>query len=155
MPSSYGQPTLKFFSNNLVLSKALATSPFRHASIFQIEKTLTCNLLVVILEAIVTCLPDLLSVTKIGSCNIKCRLQHNQTHSVGLIGPFGEDLSDADLSSELSSAGYPEATAERICKGKDSTKTAMFKVYFATDTLPPYIYLGFQCFRVDTFVGKP
>jgi hypothetical protein len=72
-----------------------------------------------------------------------------------VIGLFGDDLFDTDLSVELSSAGYPEATAERICKGKDRTKMAMFKVNFATDTLPPYIYPGYQHFRVDTLVGKP
>jgi len=154
-PISNDQPTSKFFSNDLALSKALATSPFGQAGIFQIKKNLARNLLIVMLETTVTCVPELLSVTKIGSWNVKCRLPHNQTHSVGVIGPFGEDLSDADLSLELSSAGYPEATAERICKGKDRIKTAMFKVNFATDTLPPYIYLGYQRFRVDTFVGKP
>jgi hypothetical protein len=60
------------------------------------------------------------------------------------IGPFGDDIPDAELTSELSSAGYPKATAERIYKGKEKTKTAMFKVNLATNTLPPYIYLGYQ-----------
>jgi len=149
------RPTSKFFSNDLALSKALATSPFGKAGIFQIRKNTARNLLVIILKSTVVCVPELLSVNMIGSWNVKCRLPLNQTQSVGVIGPFGEDITDAELTSELSSAGYPKATAERIYKGKEKTKTAMFKVNFATNTLPPYIYLGYQRFKVNAFVSRP
>jgi hypothetical protein len=99
------------------------------------------------LESTVICVLELLSVNKIGSWNVMCRLLLNQTQSVGVIGPFGQDITDAELTSELSSAGYPKATAERIFKGKEKTKTAMFKVNFATNTPPPCTYLRYHQFK--------
>ena len=108
-----------------------------------------------ILDSSVACIPELLSITKIGSWNVRCRLPLICTCSVGVIGPLGEDISDAELASELTRSGYPDTSAERILRGKDKIKTSMFKINFPLGVLPSYVYLGYQRFRVNTFVSKP
>ncbi|KAF2347349.1 hypothetical protein FHG87_021896 [Trinorchestia longiramus] len=47
------------------------------------------------------------------------------------------------------------ALAERIFKGKDKIKTSMFKVIFDSNSLPPYVRIGYQQYRVNTYIGKP
>ena len=92
-----------------------------------------------ILDSPVACMPELLSITKIGSWNVRCRLPLNQTCSVGVIGPLGEDISDAELASELAQSGYPDTSAERILRGKDKIKTSLFKINFALSILLSYV----------------
>ncbi|KAF2354738.1 hypothetical protein FHG87_014509 [Trinorchestia longiramus] len=79
----------------------------------------------------------------------------NQSTSVGVIGPFGEDTSNEDLTEVLKEAGFKGALAERIFKGKDKIKTSMFKVIFDSNSLPPYVRIGYQQYRVNTYIGKP
>ncbi|KAF2363483.1 hypothetical protein FHG87_005767 [Trinorchestia longiramus] len=79
----------------------------------------------------------------------------NQSTSVGVIGPFGEDTSNEDLTEALKEAGFKGALAERIFKGKDKIKTSMFKVIFNSNSLPPYVRIGYQQYRVNTYIGKP
>ncbi|KAF2346175.1 hypothetical protein FHG87_023070 [Trinorchestia longiramus] len=44
---------------------------------------------------------------------------------------------------------------ERIYKGNDKIVTAFFKVVFNTTTLPPFVRVGYQQYRVCTYIGKP
>ena len=101
------------------------------------------------------CLAELLSTSQIGSWKVKCRLPLNHTVSAGVIGPFGDETLEEELTQELQLAGYDGATAVRIYKGKDKVKTAMFKVLFTSQHLPTYLYLGYQRFKVEPFVSKP
>ncbi|KAF2344352.1 hypothetical protein FHG87_024892 [Trinorchestia longiramus] len=98
---------------------------------------------------------ELLKTTEIGPWKVNCRLPANQSTSVGVIGPFGEDTSNEDLTEALKEARFEGALAERIFKGKDKIKTSMFKVIFDSNSLPPYVRIGYQQYRVNTYIGKP
>jgi hypothetical protein len=150
------RPLSKFFSNEISLSTALANSPFGKAGIGHISRNPKRQLLVVSMkDDSPTELTQLLGVTKLGSWNIKCRLPVNQTVSVGVIGPLGEDVSDEELTSVLVDSGYKDVTAERILKGKGKLKTCKFKINFPSSTLPDHLYVGYQRFKVEPFVADP
>jgi hypothetical protein len=72
-PLANEKPVSKFFSNDVALGKALVDSPFGRAGIEKISKNLKHNLLVITLKqtAFITD-KVLLSVSKIGSWNVKC-----------------------------------------------------------------------------------
>ncbi|KAF2348578.1 Endonuclease/exonuclease/phosphatase [Trinorchestia longiramus] len=96
-----------------------------------------------------------LSVLEIGAWKVKCRLPANQITSVGAIGPFGKDTSSEELTEALIDAGFGGVTVERIYKGKDKMVIAFFKVVFNTTTLPQFVRIGYQQYRVSTYIGKP
>ncbi|KAF2354910.1 Zinc finger CCHC-type [Trinorchestia longiramus] len=98
---------------------------------------------------------ELLKITEIGPWKVKCRLPASQSTSVGFIGPFGEGTSNEDLTEALKEAGFNGAVAERIFKGKEKIKTSMFKVIFYSNSLPPYVRIGHQQYRRNTYIGKP
>ncbi|KAF2352550.1 hypothetical protein FHG87_016692 [Trinorchestia longiramus] len=97
---------------------------------------------------------ELLKITEIAPWKVKCLLLANQSTSVGVIGPFGKDTSNKDLTEALKEAGFNGAVAERIFKGKEKIKTSMFKVIFDSSSLPPYVRIGYQQYRVNTYIGK-
>ncbi|KAF2349851.1 hypothetical protein FHG87_019392 [Trinorchestia longiramus] len=92
-----------------------------------------------------------LSIPEIGAWKVKCRLLANQIISVGAIGPFG-DTSSQELTGALIDAGFGGVTVEQIYKGKDKIMTAFFKVVFNTTTLPQFVRIGYQQYRVSTYV---
>ncbi|KAF2354476.1 hypothetical protein FHG87_014765 [Trinorchestia longiramus] len=98
---------------------------------------------------------ELLKITEIGPWKVKCWLPANQSTSVGVIGPFGKGTSNEDLTGALKEAGFNGAVAERIFKGKEKIKTSMFKVIFDSNSPPPSVRIGYQQYRVNTYVGKP
>ncbi|KAF2346676.1 hypothetical protein FHG87_022567, partial [Trinorchestia longiramus] len=149
-------PTNKsFLSNKIKLAKALAASTFGNWGIGKITKNLGRNLLVITMDRHYEDPSELLKTTEIGPWKVKCQLPANQSTSVGVIGPFGEDTSNEDLTEALKEAGFKGALAERIFKGKDKIKTSMFKVIFDSNSLPPYVRIGYQQYRVNTYIGKP
>ncbi|KAF2361668.1 hypothetical protein FHG87_007578 [Trinorchestia longiramus] len=81
--------------------------------------------------------------------------QSSQSTSVGVIEPFGEGTSNEDVTEALKEAGFNGAVAERIFKGKEKIKTSMFKVAFDSNSLPPFVRIGYQQYRVNTYIGKP
>ena len=150
------RPITKFLANDLALSKALATSYFGTIGVKGVQKNVGKNLLIVTMDMQDSkCLAELLSTSQIGSWKVKCQLPLNHTVSAGVIGPFGDETLEEELTQELQLAGYDGATAVRIYKGKDKVKTAMFKVLFTSQHLPTYLYLGYQRFKVEPFVSKP
>ena len=100
-------------------------------------------------------LTQLLQVTKLGSWSVKCRLPLNQTMCSGVIGPFGEDISDEELTAALKESGHKDVSAARILKGRQQIRTSMFKIDFPSSTLPAYLYVGYQRFKVNPFVADP
>ncbi|KAF2345237.1 Ribonuclease H domain [Trinorchestia longiramus] len=128
-------PNKSFLSNEVKLAKALAASTFGNWGIGKITKNLGRNLLVITMDRHYEDPSELLKTTEIGPWKVKCRLPANQSTSVGVIGPFGEDTSNEDLTEALKEAGFEVALAERIFKGKDKIKTSMFKNL--GDRLPP------------------
>ncbi|KAF2344205.1 hypothetical protein FHG87_025039 [Trinorchestia longiramus] len=96
-----------------------------------------------------------LSVLEIGAWKVKCRLPANQITSVGAIGPFGKDTSSEELTEALIDAGFGRVTVERIYKGKNKIVTTFLKVVFNTATLPQFVRIGYQQYRVSTYIGKP
>ncbi|KAF2356804.1 hypothetical protein FHG87_012441 [Trinorchestia longiramus] len=82
---------------------------------------------------------ELLKKTEIGHCKVKCWLSASQSTSVGIIGPFDEDISNEDLTEALKEAGFNGAVVERIFKSKEKIKTSMFKAIFVTNSLPRYV----------------
>lgn len=153
------RPLSKFFSNEIALSAALTNSPFGKAGIGHISRNPRRQLLVVTMKGdSPEDLTQLLRVTRLGSWNVKCRLPVNQTMSTGVIGPLGEDVSDEELTSVLRDSGHKDlkdARAERILKGKDKIKTPMFKIYISSSTLPEYLYVGYQRYKLNPFVAEP
>ncbi|KAF2347388.1 hypothetical protein FHG87_021857 [Trinorchestia longiramus] len=144
----------KFLANDLALSKALANSTFVKAGI-SYTKNLGRNILVVTMKKHYEDVSPFLSVLEIGAWKVKCRLPANQITSVGAIGPFGKDTSSEELTEALIDAGFGGVTVERIYKGKDKIVTAFFKVVFNTTTLPQFVRIGYQQYRVSTYIGKP
>ncbi|KAF2343780.1 hypothetical protein FHG87_025464 [Trinorchestia longiramus] len=96
-----------------------------------------------------------LSVLEIGAWKVKCRLPANQITSVGAIGLFGKDTSSEELTEALIDAGFGGMTVERIYKGRNKIVTAFFKVVFNTTTLPQFVRIAYQQYRVSTYKGKP
>ncbi|KAF2354350.1 Palmitoyltransferase DHHC domain [Trinorchestia longiramus] len=148
-------PNKSFLSNEIKLAKALAASTFGNWGIGKITKNLGRNLLVVTMDRHYEDPLELLKITEIGPWKVKCQFPANQSTSVGVIGPFGEYTSNEDLTEALKEAGFKGALAERIFKGKDKIKTSMFKVIFDSNSLPPYVRIGYQQYQVNTYIGKP
>ncbi|KAF2368491.1 hypothetical protein FHG87_000743 [Trinorchestia longiramus] len=145
----------KILANDVALSKALADSALGIAGISNIKKILGRNILAVTMKKHYEDVSPFLSVLEIGAWEVKCRLPANQITSVGAIGPFGKDTSSEELTEALIDAGFGGVKVERIYKGKDKIVTAFFKVVFNTTTLPPFVRVGYQQYRVSTYIGKP
>jgi hypothetical protein len=145
----------KFFGNDIGLAKALSLSPFGMAGIEKTAKNLQRKLLIITMKEAILDPSYLLDVTKLGNWQVKCRLPINQTQSVGVIGPFGEDTNGEELLECLVSDGYSVLSADRIVKGKSNIQTSMFKIVFLASSLPAYVYVGYQRFPVRAFVGQP
>ena len=153
--SAPGQDDLsRFLSNDLALSKALATSAFGKIGISSMSKNIARNLLILNMKTSQG-VSHLLEVEKLGMWKIKCRLPASQTTSAGVIGPFGSEVSNEELTEALTSAGHLGVTAERILKGKELIRTSMFKVTFPCSSLPSHVTIGYQRFQVNMFVDKP
>ena len=86
---------------------------------------------------------------------MSCRLPHSLAVTYGVIGPFGEDVTDEELMLELREAGYSDVFATRIIKPKGKIKTSMFKVALAVPQLPEYIYLLYRRYKVSLYIDKP
>ncbi|KAF2368267.1 hypothetical protein FHG87_000976 [Trinorchestia longiramus] len=142
-----------FLSNEIKLAEALAASSFGNWGIGKITKNLGRNLLVT-MDRHYEDPSELLNITEIGPWKVKCRLPASQSTSVEIIEPFGEDTSNEDLTEALKEAGFKGAVAERIFKGKQKIKTT-FKVIFNSNSLSPYVKIGYQQYRVNTYIGKP
>jgi hypothetical protein len=97
----------------------------------------------------------LLKINKIGIWNVSCRLPISKIISCSVIGPFGEDVTDLDVTQCLVEAGYMHPKATRIYKGYGKIKTSMFKIILELSELPEYIYIGYQCFKVKLFIDSP
>ncbi|KAF2367953.1 hypothetical protein FHG87_001292 [Trinorchestia longiramus] len=95
------------------------------------------------------------SVLEIGARKVKCRLPANQITLVGAIGPYEKGTISKELTVALIDAGFGGVRVERIYKGKDKIVTAFFKVVFNTTTLPQFVRIGYQHYRVSTYIGKP
>ncbi|KAF2355111.1 hypothetical protein FHG87_014137 [Trinorchestia longiramus] len=145
----------KIFANDVALSKVLANSALGIAGISNIKKNLGRNILVVTMKKHYEDVSPFLSVLEIGAWKVKCNLPANQITSVGAIGPFGKDTSSEELTEALIDAGFRGVTVEWIYKGKDKIVTAFFKVVFNTTTLPQFVRIGYQQYRVSTYIGKP
>ncbi|KAF2352552.1 hypothetical protein FHG87_016694 [Trinorchestia longiramus] len=59
---------------------------------------------------------QLLNTTEISPWTVKCRLVPSQSISVRVIGSFGEDTFNEELTEALKSAGFNGAVAEQIYK---------------------------------------
>ncbi|KAF2348467.1 hypothetical protein FHG87_020777 [Trinorchestia longiramus] len=153
--NGYNPTNKSFLSKEIKLAKAPAASTFGNWGIGKIIKNPGRNLLVVTMDRHYEDPSELLNITDIGPWKVKCWLPTSQSTSVGIIGPFGEDTSNKDLTEALKVAGFKGAVAERIFKGKEKIKTLMFKVIFDSNSLPPYIKIGYQQYRVKTYIGKP
>ncbi|KAF2344553.1 hypothetical protein FHG87_024691 [Trinorchestia longiramus] len=145
----------KILANDVALSKALANSALGIAGISNIKKNLGRNILVVTMKKHYEDVSPFLSVLEIGAWKVKCRLPTNQITSVEAIGPFGKDTSSEELTEALIDAGFGGVTVERIYKGKDKIVTTFFKVVFNATTLPQFVRIGYQQYRVSTYIGKP
>ncbi|KAF2348350.1 Ribonuclease H-like domain [Trinorchestia longiramus] len=145
----------KILANDVALSEALANSVIGIAGISNIKKNLGRNILVVTMKKHYEDVSPFLSVLEIGAWKVKYRLPANQITSVGAIGPFRKDTSSEELTEALIDAGFGLVIVERICKGKDKIVTAFFKVVFNTTTLPQFVHIGYQQYRVSTYIGKP
>ena len=92
------RPITKFLANYLALSKALATSYFGTIGVKGVQKNVGKNLLIVTMDMQDSkCLAELLSTSQIGSWKVKCRLPLNHTVSAGVIGPFGDETLEEEL----------------------------------------------------------
>ncbi|KAF2362152.1 hypothetical protein FHG87_007086 [Trinorchestia longiramus] len=69
--------------------------------------------------------------------------------------PKIRDTSSEELTEAQIDAGFGGVTVERIYKGKDKIVTAFFKVVFNTTTLPQFVRIRYQQYRVSTYIGKP
>ncbi|KAF2357068.1 Reverse transcriptase domain [Trinorchestia longiramus] len=65
---------------------------------------------------------ELLKTTEIGPWKVKCRLPANQSTSVGVIGPFGEDTSNEDLTEALKEAGFEGALQNESSRARIKSK---------------------------------
>ncbi|KAF2356806.1 hypothetical protein FHG87_012443 [Trinorchestia longiramus] len=100
-------PTNKsFLSNEIKLAKALPASIFGNWGISKITKNLGRNLLVITMDRHYEDPSELLKITEVGPWKIKCRLPANQSTSVGVIGPFGEETSNEDLTGALKESKF-------------------------------------------------
>ena len=89
-------------------------------------------------------LSEFIKISVIGNWKINCRLPGSQAITYCVIGPLGDEVTDAELTLELTEAGYKDAIASRIIKPKGKKKTSMFKVALAVSQLPEFIYLPFR-----------
>ena len=74
----------------------------------------------------------------------------------GVIGLFGEDVTDEELMLELREVGYSDVITTRIIKPKGKIKTSIFKVaLLAIALLPEYMYLPYRRYKVSLYIYKP
>ena len=92
---------------------------------------------------------EFIKISVIGNWKVNCKLPRSQAITYGVIGPFGDKVTDVELTLELTEAGYEDAVASRIIKPKGKIKTSMFKVALVTSQLPEFMS-SFQ-----TIQGQP
>ena len=109
----------KNFSNDIALTRSIYKSIICKASIDNISININRKPVMVEFK------PDkineifflaFLKLTNIGQWKVSCRLPQSQVVTYGVIGPFGEDLTDAELTAELKEAGYPDVASTIIIK---------------------------------------
>ena len=91
----------------------------------------------------------------LGDIPVTCRLPLNKTVSYGVIGPIGLDTAMDELKHELLSQNLDFSSLERINKGKDKTPTLFIKIAFNLDSLPDFLKIGYQRYRVNQYIGTP
>ena len=150
------RPVTKFLSNDIKLAKGFTLSAFGQAGITRLAKNRRLNLAVISVNPNpIVPVSELLSVDKIGDWSVRCRLPRHQLVSYGVIGPFGEDTTGEDVTEALQDAGHGNAEATRIFRSNGKIKTSMFKIALEGNSLPDYVYVGFERYRVSTYVDKP
>jgi hypothetical protein len=146
----------KFFGNDILLSKSIESSLFGKIGVHEMNKNFKRKILIVTLKpGNENRVSELLNVNKLGNWNIRCRLPRAHTITYGVIGPFGPDVSDEELTEILTQSGYDGAKATRIFKTSKKIKTSMFKVMLEVSQLPHYIYLGYQRYPVKLYIDSP
>lgn len=134
-----------FFGNYIKLAKSIKASLFGTTGIKDINKNFKRKIIIVTLNpGNEDKLSDLLKVTEIGNWQVTCRLPRSQSISYGVVGPFGPDVSNDELTEVLVESGYANAKVTRILKTANKINTWMFKVMLETSSLPEYIYLEYQ-----------
>lgn len=149
-------PVAKFFSNDLKMAKLIAESPFGEAGIERLSTNRRLNIAVVTMKpGMDASLSSLLSISRLGDWRVRCRVPQRFSLTYGVIGPFGEEITGAEIMEELQQRGHDVVSANRITKDKNKTPTSMFKVGFATATLPTHVVLAYQRFKVSIFIDRP
>ena len=151
------RPLKKFFANDIALTKLIYNSILCQIKIDNISINSNRKIVIVKFKSDVTnklFFPGFLKLSNIGQWKVSCRLTRSLAVTYGVIGPFGEDVTD-DLTLELREAGYSDVIATRIIKPKGRIKTSMFKVPLAVAQLPEYIYLLYRRYKVSLYMHKP
>ena len=148
--------TSKFFSNDILFSKNLEASLFGTIKDLNVTKNVTKQMYVLKFPPISKDnLSKLLEVNKLGVYHIKCRLPRSFQFSRGVIGPIGLETTDEELNKYLTE-NYPDITsARRFKKGTEKTPTQSILIEFNTDNLPEFLKIGYQRFKVRTYVPHP
>ena len=148
-----------FFKNDISLAKNLDKTIFGKIGIKNVRKNLNKEMLIIELKTNVDkkSLCEIINLDEIGSWKVDCRLPQNRQLSHGVIGPIDLETPLDDLQIYLKQSNPNIIAIKRRFKGKLKEKnlSQCIKISFNLPTLPEYIYIGYQRYKIRLFVESP
>jgi len=146
----------RFIRGTVQLSRLIKNSIFGTCEISQVTANPTKNIAVITLKNVSDLkLQTMLQMDQIGGQRVTCRLPKTNASFAGVVGPFGEFTTAAEIEEELHMSGFPNCKAERLVRGKDKVASEHFKVLFEGGNVPKTVGIGYQRYRVRPFIEKP
>ena len=156
--------TQEFFANNTKTYRLLVKSPLGKCEIVENTRNIRKNVQVVkIKKTDQRLLNDVLQMTRLGNYDITCRLarERNQDtpqrkYRIGVIGPIGLDTPLDELKELIEEKGHQVYKVERLLRSRkfNNEPTNKIKIWFESETLPEYITLMLEKFRINPFIQR-
>lgn len=148
-----------FFKNDIKLAVELNKSIFGQFGIENVRKNLAKDILIIELKKPIdqSMLNNIVNLEQIGTWLVDCRLPQNKQMSFGVIGPIDIETSADDLHVYLKSRYTNIIKVQRLFKGKakERSPAQCVKITFEAATIPEYVYVGYQRYKVSLFVDSP
>ena len=158
-PDSNNLNIRNFFKNDISLASNLDKTISAKIGIKNVRKNLNKEMLIIELKTNIDkkSLIEIMNLDKIGSWKVDCRLPENRQLTHGVIGPIDLETPLDDLQAYLKQKNHDIIGIKRLFKGKlkERNLSQCIKISFNLATLPEYIYIGYQRYKVRLFIDSP
>jgi len=144
-----------FFSNSLKIYRLINASVIGKAGVVESYRNMKRKIQIIKINQ-TKYMDEILSIKTIGEYNVMCRRPFDKASLLyrdGVIGPIGLETNIQEIRDILAESGYEGVEVSRLMKGK--LPSLQLKVRFQADTLPEYVCIFYERFKVRQYVDRP